>query len=238
MQKLPLISLVLLFVLCMACNSNNDIAQKIKNQEDSIKLAKDKEIDIQELFAPETDADTTQALVANINAAPNQPMQEDIFWKLIEESRNECNGIYDLQVLIMAEKLRQRNASDITAFQNRFLSYMNDAYTWEIKAASFIVNNEETDSTFENFRAWIISLGDKQFFSILKNPEKVAEAHYDKRVNNREGFGACGKMAFRDKTEMEFVNTYVTPKAELSGKPWKAKNLPKLYPKLWAKYRK
>jgi hypothetical protein len=212
----------------MACNSNNDITQKIKNQEDSIRIAKDKEINIQELFAPEAASDTTTALVSNINSEPNQPMQEDVFWKLIEESRKESNGIYDLQVLIMAEKLRQRNVGDITAFQNRFLSYMNDAYTWEIKAASFITNNEEADSTFEHFRGWMISLGDKQFFSILKNPEKIAETNYDKRVNNREGFGGCGKMAFRDKTAMEFVNTYVTPKAELSGKPWKAKNLSRL----------
>jgi hypothetical protein len=222
----------------MACNSNNDITQKLKNQEDSIRIAKDKEINIQELFTPESDSDTTTALVSNINSEPNQPMQEDIFWKLIEESRTESNGIYDLQVLIMAEKLRQRNVSDITAFQNRFLSYMNDAYTWEIKAASLISNNEAADSTFENFRGWIISLGEKQFFSILKNPEKIAEANYDKRANNREGFGGCGKMAFRDKTEMEFVNTYITPKVELSGKPWKEKNLAQLYPKLWTKYRR
>lgn len=238
MQKLHFFSILVLSLLCFACNSHTDFDQKIKNQEDSIKIAKDREINIHELLSPDADSDTTQALVSNINAAPNQPMEEDMFWKLIEESRAECNGIYDLQVLIMAEKLRERNVSEIAAFENRFLSYMNDAYTWEIKAASYIVNNEATDSTFENFRAWMISLGEKQFFSVLKNPEKLANIHYEKRVNNREGFGGCGKMAFRDKTEMEFVNTYVTPKAELSGKPWKERNLSKLYPKLWAKYRR
>lgn len=221
-----------------ACNNQTDVAQKLKNQEDSIRIAKDKEINIQGLFATDSASDTTEALVSNINAAPNQPMKEDIFWKLIGDSRAECNGIYDLQVLIMTEKLRQRNATDITAFENRFLSYMNDAYTWEIKAASYIANNEVADTTFEHFRAWLISLGEKNFFTALKNPEKIADMNYDKRANNREGFGGCGKMAFRDKTEMDIVNTYVVQKAELSGKPWKEKSLPKLYPRLWAKYRR
>ncbi|MFN0204525.1 MAG: DUF4240 domain-containing protein [Bacteroidia bacterium] len=168
-------------------------------------------------------------------------MEEEQFWKIIESSKVESNDMYNLQVLIMTEKLRALPVEDIVKYENRFIAMMNKAYTWEMFAAARVIDPECTYHDFEYFRGWILSFGRKTFEESLNNPDILHQLTFDKKyVNDWEGFVSCAKNAFVEKTNLDYITSTVALKKDttLIENIKKVQNLQNLYPKLWSKYRK
>ena len=169
-------------------------------------------------------------------------MENQIFWKLIDQSRKDADGDLDEQYEIIVSKLSQYTIEEILEFDRIFYKYYVDSYTSDLWAAAYIINDGCSNDGFDYFRAWLISKGRKVYEDALKNPDSLADIISDKEYGEFEEFLYVANDAYSALTgEDDFYDrpdriTYLYPSIELT---WHEdteelrKMLPKLAEKFW-----
>ncbi len=139
-------------------------------------------------------------------------MDKQIFWELIEQTKNEADGDLDMQHEIIVSKLSKYLPEEILEFDKIFNKYHMESYTSELWAAAYIINGGCSDDGFDYFRGWLISKGRKVYEDALKNPESLADIITDEESGEvefenflyvaNEAYRVCtGKEDFYDKAE-------------------------------------
>ena len=72
--------------------------------------------------------------------ASDKLMDEDLFWKIIQTSKDKSKGDYEKQQAELGSKLRQLTPDDIILFGNRFRYFRGQANTWELWGAIYIIH--------------------------------------------------------------------------------------------------
>jgi hypothetical protein len=175
----------------------------------------------------------------NLNfTASDRLMDEEVFWKIIETSRDKSKGDYDEQQEELANELIKLSPDDIISFYNRFRFFRGQANTWELWGAIYIVHGGCSDDSFNDFREWVIGQGKDFYYKTTQNPESLVELDDDKLDDTEwEGLGYVPPSVFEELTGQDIPNSF-QEKYETTGYEWAedGDDLKNMFPKLYAKY--
>ena len=83
-------------------------------------------------------------------------MPADQFWQIIERAaRSEGDPDAHLEALRMG--LSELSAEEVISFEVAFRRCLNEAYTWDLWGAAYVVQGGCSDDGFEYFRRWLVS---------------------------------------------------------------------------------
>jgi hypothetical protein len=118
-------------------------------------------------------------------------MMKKRFWDIIAASRSgfdpeDIDGSMDRQVARLHELLSALSVEEVRAFEKFFDERMAEAYSRpkRIKhgrpldglwAVAYNIGGGCSDDSFDDFRSWLISMGQEVYEAVLRSPEKVYE---------------------------------------------------------------
>src|ERR1041385_2471487 len=102
-------------------------------------------------------------------------MTVDKFWKIVDRVNAASEGDMDEKCGLLKGELEKLSAGEVASFQSHFDDAMDRAYTWPLWAAAYIMNGGCSDDSFMDFRATLISMGQKTFEKVLADPESLAD---------------------------------------------------------------
>lgn len=165
-------------------------------------------------------------------------MTIDEFWKIIDDVNAECGADMDEKVPVLTERLEAMPAQQVLEFARIFESMMNQAYTWDLWGAAYVIHSGCTDDAFIEFRSSLISMGRDVFEKAVADPESLAGLP-PAIVESLgfEGFGFPADSVYQDKTGSLPDHQYADP-LEPKGEPWTEDEatLKARYPKLWQEF--
>ena len=179
-------------------------------------------------------------------------MDKQEFWKIINYSFDKSNHDKSLQEKIIIEKLNTYTADQIVEFELIFRQLIIDADDFKVIAAEKIIEGWVSDDSYLYFRCWLIGQGEKTFTETLKNPDFLADIVNKQTETNFEELMYVTTTAFEQKAgkkedddkDDSFPRNFAFKKGidydfgapPTKGTDWTTEQLPKLYPKLWAKF--
>jgi hypothetical protein len=104
-------------------------------------------------------------------------MNEDSFWQIIEECFSRGNPDERLEAYVA--RLEELPHEEVVEFQRVLNSVMVRAYRWDLIGAACFLGCGQSDDGFEDFRAWLISLGRETFENVLADPDLIVTFPYD-----------------------------------------------------------
>ena len=153
-------------------------------------------------------------------------IDEGLFWELItrnrEKSENQFEFIDNLYLQLQTFKPNEMRKFD------KFISVkMNELNHWDIWALAYIVRGGCGDDAFDDFRAWVISKGERVFQLV-----KTLEIEKIKNIFNAdpqlEDLLYITERAYEFKTN-EMMKPFRTKYKEIEGKQWKESELKTKY---------
>ncbi len=85
-------------------------------------------------------------------------MPADQFWQIIgRAARSDHHPHAHMEALRVV--LRELSLEEIISFEVAFRRYLNEAYTWGLWGAAYVVHGDCSDDGFEYFRCWLVSRG-------------------------------------------------------------------------------
>ena len=162
-------------------------------------------------------------------------MDENEFWKIIEQSIIQSENDYEKQVETLKNILKKLNEKEIEKFQNTFTELMAKSYNWKLWGASYVINGGCSDDCFEYFRGYLIAHGRLRFYQTFENPESCADWIKTESSENWEAIGYSAMDAYREKTGKDMPFTYKTEYI-LKGEKFNEEKVYEQYPKLSDKF--
>lgn len=180
-------------------------------------------------------------------------MNDDVFWSIIEASRNDAlkgplDGCLERQAYFLEKKLKKLKKEEMREFYSKYNEIKNKLYTWDLWGAALIIcGGFCSDDSFDDFRNWIISMGKPVTDLALSQPDDLGPAsthesvedfrfpefgYVINEVHNRKMSNIISRLF---KRECEgFDTNFDLP--EPKGKKWEVEELDHLYPKLTAQW--
>jgi len=165
-------------------------------------------------------------------------MEEDLFWRIIQTTKDNSGGDFGEQQNELAKELRKLAPGDIVLFGNRFRYFRGLANTWELWGAIYIIHGGCSDDSFNDFREWVIGQGKDFYYKTIKDPESLAEYDTDAMDEMEwEGLGYVPSTVFKELTRQDMPYPFQETE-DTSGTEWaeEGDDLKKMFPKLAAKF--
>lgn len=173
------------------------------------------------------------------------PMPAERFWRIIERAAKSDHDP-DAYVNALRAALHELSPEEIISFEVAFRRYLNQAYTWDLWGAAYVVHGGCSDDGFEYFRRWLVSKGREVYDTALADPDSLAQRDLQPGPGGiwefEEIYYVVGD-AFKEKGGEGDVRNYSEPEAgmggpEPSGEPFsdEEENLARRYPKLWQRF--
>lgn len=179
----------------------------------------------------------------------NDKMDDIEFWKIMDYSFAVASGDKRKQEEIIIKKLSAYSPEQIVEFEILLCEKLIEANDFKVMAAEKIIDGSVTDDTYLYFRCWLISRGKTDFINTLRQPEYLASVVEKGIETDFEGLLYVSTEAYKNKTGKKveddtFPRNVASDKGlnydfggpKTTGTDWKEEELPKLYPKLWAKF--
>lgn len=144
------------------------------------------------------------------------------FWQIIDDSVAAAGTGQQAQIKFLHRKLGALPPEEIVAFEREYDLRRNEAYTWNLWGAAYLINGGCSDDGFEYFRAWLISRGRAVFEAAVANPDTLA-AHIDPDDDDHEfeDFLYLPRTVYKETTGKNAdYKTGVEFKKELDGEAW------------------
>jgi hypothetical protein len=196
------------------------------------------------------DADAATQKCISGSTVSEKPLAESDFWAIVERTTATDSG---KQLSLLSNEMESLSAHDILAFHRTFNLLQQRVYTWDLWGAAYVINGGASDDSFDYFRSWLISRGQKTFELALRNADDLANAIPDgengeaiefeqfmdpawNAWERRTGGGTDAYIAALD--EMSACDA--TPAREPSGERFQDNEhyFAARYPKLWARFGK
>jgi hypothetical protein len=117
-------------------------------------------------------------------------MPPDQFWQIIARAAEAADDM-DAHVEALRAALRELSLNEIVSFEAAFRRYLNEAYTWDLWGAAYVVHGGCSDDGFEYFRRWLVTRGREVYEQALADPDSLAQLD--------------GQPGFRDVWEFEEI---------------------------------
>lgn len=163
-------------------------------------------------------------------------MEDREFWKIVEAARVAAGGDLDARVEALAQQLEPLPPAALQAFQARYDEKIQRSYRWDLWGAAYLMNGGCSDDGFRYFRDWLVSEGEATFERALSDPDSLAELSHDMDYYELEPYGYVALEVFESKGDDELQRDFSTDMSRPQGEPWKEEDLPKLLPRLAARY--
>jgi hypothetical protein len=82
-------------------------------------------------------------------------MSADRFWQIIERAAQSDHDP-DAHEEALRTALLELSLEEIISFELAFRRYLNDAYTWDLWGAAYVIHGGCSDDSFEYFRRWLL----------------------------------------------------------------------------------
>lgn len=161
-------------------------------------------------------------------------MESSEFWEIINKANQAANDAFDrpqsLRVL-----LNELEPSDIQGFCETYKFKFNEAYTWPLWGAAYVINGGCSDDCFDYFRDWLISEGKEIFENALMNPESLAELPIIEEAELEE-FRYVADEVYEEKTGQDMNPRSIPHPTDPAGREWDEDEVYNLFPQLTEKY--
>ena len=185
-------------------------------------------------------------------ASPEIGMDFGSFWNIIQETRTGArdDGHFLRRIIPRLKKMSPDELMKFEALRNKLDA---QAYSWALWGAAYLMTGGGClDDCFNNFRAWLMSQGQKTFENALNDPDTLANlnnpgtlADPDRlrvRVREFEEFMFAASELYETKTDQEMPDSvYERGTLPQLGERWDFDDpgeMKRRYPKLFAKYHK
>jgi uncharacterized protein DUF4240 len=174
--------------------------------------------------------------------APANPagMDEAAFWQLTADTRAAAGNDTGRQTELLEERLSQLPAQQIVEFERIRHRLDQQAYTWDIWGAAYVIDDGCSDDCFRDFRAYLISLGRDPYEGAMSDPDSLAPVVQDAEEGDWENADNVAPDAYESATGEDIP----TDDSDLSGNPggesWDDEDqeaLVQRYPRLAARFR-
>ncbi|MEN3384899.1 MAG: hypothetical protein V7608_4943 [Hyphomicrobiales bacterium] len=173
-------------------------------------------------------------------------MPADQFWQIIERAAARSDHDPDAHMEALRVVLRELSPEEIISFEVAFRRYLNEAYTWDLWGAAYVVHGGCSDDGFEYFRRRLVARGRDVYEAALADPDSLAQLEVRPGSDDVWEFERIYYVAnhvFEQKGGEGDVRDYSEPEAGLggsgpSGDPFEddEEHLAKRYPKLWRRF--
>ncbi|WP_018653611.1 DUF4240 domain-containing protein [Actinomadura flavalba] len=100
-------------------------------------------------------------------------MDENEFWKLIDEARAE-GGSDEATVERAVTLLARRTRAEIVAAQQVLWNLLAASYRTPLWAAAYLINGGSSDDGFDYFRGWLLLQGRETYTAAVADPDALA----------------------------------------------------------------
>ncbi|MGJ8638783.1 MAG: DUF4240 domain-containing protein [Opitutaceae bacterium] len=156
-------------------------------------------------------------------------MNIEQFWSLIENIKNSQEPESDIKT-----ELRKLSAEEIVSYQEHFDTLHEQAYSWKLWGAAYLIGGGCSDDGFMDFRYGLISKGKDIFEKAVSDPDSLAFLGEDAEIEN-ESFGYSAHEIYEEMTGNDIPRKDFTQAEEPTGAEWdfddeeeNQKHLPKL----------
>jgi hypothetical protein len=102
-------------------------------------------------------------------------MPADQFWQIIERAAARSDHDPDAHMEALRVVLRELSPEEIISFEVAFRRYLNEAYTWDLWGAAYVVHGGCSDDGFEYFRRRLVARGRDVYEAALADPDSLAQ---------------------------------------------------------------
>jgi hypothetical protein len=173
------------------------------------------------------------------------PMPADRFWQIVERAAKSDHDP-DAHIEALRTELRKLTLDEIISFEVAFRRYLNEAYTWDLWGAAYVIHGGCSDDGFEYFTRWLVSRGRDVYETALANPDSLAQRDLQRGHSGVWEFEMIYYVAlevYKEKGGEGDVRDYSEPEAGVggpgpSGEPFleDREHLSRRYPKLWRRF--
>ena len=114
----------------------------------------------------------------------NLELTREDFWNYIKDARIKYKNNDSKVIDYLTEKLKEKTLEEIFSFGIVLDEVMLESYKEKLWCASYILNGETTEESFDFFRLWLISKGEEFFNDVMKNHDSII-----KYIDNNEDDG-------------------------------------------------
>jgi hypothetical protein len=165
------------------------------------------------------------------------------FWSTIALTAGSAHDA-DAQENALYTAMRGLTLDEIISFEMTFRALLNNAYTWDLWGAAYVIHGGCSDDGFEYFRRWLVSRGQKVYDAAMADPENLAQIDLlpgPDGVLEFEGIYYVAMSVFKEKGGEGDVREYSEIEAgmdgsEPAGEPFSEEDLAQRYPKLWQRF--
>jgi hypothetical protein len=163
----------------------------------------------------------------------------DEFWAVIAAARD---GDFAGRPGRLRELLLMRPPKEVASFIQDFRDAMDDAYSYELWGAAYVIGGGCSDDSFMDFRKWLISCGRERYERALVDPESLVDVTF--------GPDAEEDAFFEEFSITIALDVFTTLTGEQPpprmrpaprsphGQDWVDDDLPTRYPRLWKRWSK
>jgi hypothetical protein len=173
-------------------------------------------------------------------AAPPASLGEPEFWRVVESARREAGGDTGRQSELLATRLGRLPAQQIADFGAIRRRLDERAYTWDLWAAAYVIEDGCSDDCFRDFRAYLISLGAGPYEAALQDPDSLAPVVEDAETGDWENADNPAPEAYEDAAGEDLPAGDSEPSGNPRGESWddeQQDELVRRYPALAARFR-
>jgi len=160
-------------------------------------------------------------------------MNESDFWKLVAPCGESESPHSVLETL-----LNPLSADQVVAFNLIFEKLMDNAYSWDLWGAAYVIAGGCSDDGFTDFRCALIAKGEATFKQALINPDDLADLGHQDEFSE-EMFGYVAMSVYENKTGGSLPSSTIDFKQDPSGEDWDFDDdgeMQKRYPRLHKLY--
>ena len=173
-------------------------------------------------------------------AATPAGMDEAAFWQLTTDTRAASDNDTGRQSELLEERLSQLPAQQIVDFGRIRHQLDQQAYSWEIWGAAYVIDDGCSDDCFRDFRAYLISLGREPYEAALRDPDSLAPVVQDAEEGDWENADNVAPDAYESATGEDIPTDDSDVSGNPSGQQWDDEDqdaLVQRYPRLAERFR-
>lgn len=106
-------------------------------------------------------------------------MDENTFWKIIEDAKKRTSGDMEARIQKIHRALKKCSNQDLAQFYSIVQEKIGRANRWDLWAAAFLDNDGCGDDAFEYWRAGLVLAGQKAYEAVLAEPDMLAKFTVD-----------------------------------------------------------
>lgn len=165
-------------------------------------------------------------------------MTQDEFWIIVDRVRAGA-ATTDERLARLQRELSTLSLADLQSFDANWRARLAHAYTYKLWGAAYLIGGGCSDGAFWDFRSTLIMQGRTFFEAAIADPDSLADADYSEDTTDdypfTDVYNYAAEQMLKARGEEEASGPNPHPDETL-GAPWVREDLPRLYPKLAAKF--